>query len=227
MGKVKGERRQGWVCAGLCAEARHSTSLENRPFLTKQDSISQSRQIFGSKMTANEWCGQALSTLSERLNLGCSQGRSGLRTCPWHRGTGKEPTSHLGWFSLSVSGRFRSCLCLTVCLTEMATTHFWLPVSYNIPCTWQQPCCFAAFMMRALSLRGSWKHPIPKHWLVNGHLQPLPGVKVTIFCHFPLRGSQANSPSPESLQSSSSLLGAASFYISALLLAFTPRCSTN
>jgi len=35
-------------------EARLSARLENSPFLIKQDSISRSRQIFGSNMPANE-----------------------------------------------------------------------------------------------------------------------------------------------------------------------------
>lgn len=125
---------------------------------------------------------------------------------PRHRGIRKQPTSHLSWFSPSVSGSFRSCLCLTVCLTEMVTTHFWLPVSYNIPCTWQQPCLFCCLHDEGSQL--SWdletSNPIPKHRLVNGHLSASPRCKSHYVLPFSPQGfsSQFSLPrvTPEQLQ---------------------------
>lgn len=51
------------------------------------------------------------------------------------------------------------------------------------------PVCFAAFMMRALSFHGCWKH---QTWSqsTGSHMVPfgpLPGVRVITFCHFPFR----------------------------------------
>lgn len=165
-----------------------------------------------------------------------------MPTCPLQQpntrvGVEMEPTSHLGCFSLRASGRVRSCLWLRMCLIKMATTCslFCTPCPHD--CAWQQPCLLCCLHDEGSQLSRvlETSNLISKHRLTYGPLWASPWCKSHYFLPFSFQGrqdrrrqeSQANSPSPESLQNSSSLLGAASFFISALLMGFSPSCISN
>lgn len=117
-----------------------------------------------------------------------------------------------------------------VCDWEYALLRWLQKISDSLFCTasphdcvWQQFCLLCCLHDEGSQLSQVLEapNPIPKHRLAYGHLWSSPQSKSHYFLPSSFQGkqdrkhqgSQAHPPSLESLQSSSSLLGAPSFYI--------------